>query len=165
MPIPVRSALALVAVVLAAGPPAGAGKEPVPPLSTLAFMAGCWRGPAGTGAVIEEYYTAPAQNLMLGVTRFLRGDEATGFEFTSIERNDTAIIVTPRPDGQAAVPFRVTRAGNDAVTWENPTHDFPRLIAYRLAGGDTLVARIEGPGPEGVRSQEWRMTRARCAGR
>ena len=114
--------------------------------------------------MIEEYYTAPSANVMLGVTRYLRGDRVTAFEFTSIVRNDSAIVVTPRPEGQRPAPFRVTRLAKDSAVWENPEHDFPRLIAYRRMPGDSLVARIEGPGPDGVRAQEWRMARARCAG-
>lgn len=133
-------------------------------LSTLGFMAGCWRGTMPGGAVIEEYYTAPSANVMLGVTRYLRGDRVTAFEFTSIVRNDSAIVVTPRPEGQRPAPFRVTRLAKDSAVWENPEHDFPRLIAYRRVPGDSLVARIEGPGPDGVRAQEWRMARARCDG-
>jgi hypothetical protein len=135
---------------------------PPRPLSSLGFMAGCWRGAAGEGSFIEEYYTEPSENVMLGVSRYLRGARVTGFEFTSIVREDSAIIVTPRPEGQKPVPFRVTRLGRDSVVWENPAHDFPRLIAYRRLPGDTLVARIEGPGREGTRSEEWRMTRVRC---
>ncbi len=159
----------IVLAVLVSGAIAGAlvarpQAPPAGPLSALAFMAGCWRGPAGKGAVIEEYYTAPAENVMLGVSRYLRGDRVTGFEFTSIVREDSAIVVTPRPEGQKPVPFRVTRLAKDSVVWENPAHDFPRLISYHLLPGDTLMARIEGPGRDGTRSEEWRMTRTRCAG-
>jgi hypothetical protein len=151
-------AAALSAAGLRARPPAAPA-----PLSALGFMSGCWRGPAGEGSAIEEYYTEPTDNVMLGVSRYLRGSRVTGFEFTSIVREDSAIVVTPRPEGQRPVPFRVTRIGRNSVVWENPSHDFPRLIAYRRLPGDTLIARIEGPGPNGARSEEWRMTRVRCA--
>jgi hypothetical protein len=48
--------------------------------------------------------------------------------------------------------------------WENPAHDFPTLIAYRKGPGDSLLARIEGPGRDGKQSIEWRMGRATCGG-
>ncbi len=135
-----------------------------PPFATLEFMSGCWRGPAGNGGTIEEYYTRPSANVMLGVTRYLRGDRVTGFEFTSFVREDSAIVVTPRPEGQQPAQFRMTRLAKQNAVWENPQHDFPQLISYRLLAGDTLVARIEGPGPKGTESEEWRMTRIRCDG-
>lgn len=150
-----------VATALAAGPPARA-QAPPSSLAALEFMAGCWSGPAAGGSTIEEYYTAPTANVMLGVTRYVRGDRVTGFEFTSIVREDSAIVVTPRPEGQRPVPFRVTRLAAESAVWENPAHDFPRRIAYRRLPGDTLVARIEGPGSGGTRSVEWRMLRIPC---
>jgi hypothetical protein len=162
MPFPGRLALAgVLSIVVVTGVPAGGGAER-DSLRSFGFMAGCWRGPTRGGGVIEEYYTAPSANVMLGVTRYLQGDRVVEFEFTSIVREDSAIIVTPRPEGQQPAQFRVTRIARDSAVWENPTHDFPRRIAYRRLPGDTLVARIEGPGKEGTRSMEWRMTRVGC---
>jgi hypothetical protein len=164
MPFPTRLALVVMASSLAVAGLVARADAPPGSLAALKFMAGCWKGPAGGGTTIEEYYTAPTANVMLGVTRYIRGDRVTAFEFTSIVQEDGAIVVTPRPEGQKPAAFRVTRLAGDSAVWENPQHDFPRLIAYRRLPGDTLVARIEGPGPEGSRSQEWRMTRARCDG-
>ena len=134
------------------------------PLDALAFMAGCWRGAAGGGRVIEEHYTPPSANLILGMTRYLREGTATGYEFTTIAWQDSGIVLTPRPEGQAPVPFRLSSLQTGRAVWENPRHDFPTRIVYRRAPGDTLVARIEGPGDAGTRSEEWRMGRARCEG-
>jgi len=161
MPFPTPVALVLAASLTAAGLVAGT-QAPPGQLSDFKFMAGCWRGAAGEGSVIEEYYTAPTANVMLGVTRYLRGDRVIGFEFTSIVREDSAIIVTPRPEGQKPVPFRVIRLAEGSAVWQNPNHDFPRLVSYRRLAGDSIIARIEGPGPGGTRSEEWRMGRMRC---
>jgi hypothetical protein len=150
--------LALLVGAVAATP----GAVPPPTLANLAFLAGCWRGPSGSGATIEEYYTAPADNLMLGLSRYTEGGRVTSYEFTTIAREGTEIVLTPRPSGQRPVPFRLTRLDSAGAVWENPAHDFPTLIAYRRDPGDTLVARIEGPGREGRRSVEWRMVRAGC---
>jgi hypothetical protein len=137
--------------------------EAPPTLTGLAFMAGCWRGESGDGVTIEEYYTAPTENLILGLTRYTRRGRVTSYEFSTIAREDTAIILTPRPAGQEPAPFRLTRFESQSAVWENPAHDYPTLIAYRRSG-DSLVARIEGPGREGKRSFEWRMGRASCGG-
>ena len=145
------------------GSPGAVPADPTPPgLAGLAFMAGCWRAPAGNGTTIEEYYTAPSDNLILGVSRYLKSGRVTSYEFTTIAREDSGVVLTPRPSGQAPVPFRLTRLDSTGATWENPAHDFPTLIAYRRGAGDSLVARIEGPGRDGRRSTEWRMARATC---
>lgn len=137
--------------------------EAPPSLAGLGFMAGCWRGESGDGATIEEYYTAPTDNLILGVTRYTKGGRVTSYEFSTITREDTAIVLTPRPLGQEPAPFHLTRLEAGSAVWENPAHDFPTLIAYRRSG-DSLVARIEGPGREGKRSFEWKLGRASCGG-
>lgn len=161
-----RAALAatlLLCLLAGASRPAAPARTP-PTLAELAFMAGCWRGPAGDGTTIEEYYTPPAENLLLGLTRYTKGDRVTSYEFSTIAREGTAIVLTPRPSGQKPVPFRLTRLDSIGAVWENPAHDFPTLIAYRRGAGDSLVARIEGPGRDGKRAIEWRMGRTVCGG-
>jgi Domain of unknown function (DUF6265) len=133
-----------------------------PTLADLAFMAGCWRGPSGDGVTIEEYYTAPTDNLILGVSRYTKGPRVTDYEFSTIAREGNEIVLTPRPSGQEPAPFRLTRLDSAGAVWENPSHDFPTLIAYRRGTGDSLIARIEGPGRDGKRSMEWRMGPASC---
>ena len=148
--------------VLIGGPGSRLSDRAPPTLAGLGFMAGCWRGPAGDGATIDEYYTAPADNLILGVSRYTRRGRVTSYEFTTIAQEDAEIVLTPRPSGQKPVPFRLTRHDSTSATWENPAHDFPTLIAYRRGAGDSLIARIEGPGPGGRRAMEWRMAPATC---
>lgn len=140
-------------------------RQAVPgPLEPLRFMAGCWRGATDEGGTIEEQYTTPSANLILGMTRYLREGRATGYEFSTIAWEDSTVVLTPHPKGQAPVPFRATALGPRGAVWENPEHDFPTRIAYRLVAVDTLSARIEGPGPSGRRGSEWRMARVRCEG-
>ena len=160
MRVALASTILLSVLTGAPGPTASDGTSPT--LADLAFMAGCWRGPSGSGTTIEEYYTAPSDNLVLGVSRYLKGGRVIDYEFTTIAREDTGIVLTPRPSGQAPVPFRLTRLDSTGATWENPAHDFPTLIEYRRGAGDSLAARIEGPGPDGRRRVEWRMGRATC---
>jgi hypothetical protein len=159
-----RAVLAAIVVLpLLTGAPALAPSSPAPPsLADLAFMAGCWRGPSGEGATIEEYYTAPSDNLILGLSRYTKGSRVASYEFTTIAREGGEIVLTPRPSGQEPAPFRLTRLDSTGAVWENPSHDFPTLIAYRRGSGDSLIARIEGPGRDGKRSIEWRMGRAAC---
>jgi hypothetical protein len=131
-------------------------------LESLRFMSGCWRGPAGGGAMLEEYYTVPSANLMLGVSRYVREGKVTDYEFTSIEQREDDLVLTPRPKGQSPASFRLRSLTDEAVVWANPEHDFPQVISYRRAAPDSLIARIEGPGPQGTRAIEWRMARAEC---
>lgn len=124
-------------------------------LDELAFMSGCWRSsPDSHGTLLEENYTPPSRNLMLGASRFLRGDSAVSFEFSTISRDAAGITLHPRPNGSGEAKFRLARLDGMDASFENPAHDFPQRIRYRR-DGDALIARIEDMGGRGM---EWRMS-------
>ena len=151
---------ALVAGPALPSPTAGPGR---PSLADLDFMAGCWRGASNGGTVIDEYYTPPSANLMLGVSRYSKAGRVTSYEFTTIAAvGDSDLVLTPRPAGQVPADFSLSRLEPGAVVWSNPRHDFPQVIGYRKLGPDSLAVRIEGPGPNGTRSSEWRMGMVPC---
>ena len=72
--------------------PLAAQEAPTTPsrLHELGFMTGCWRGLSGNGSTIEEQYTTTSDNLILGVTRYLRaGDVLTlGIEGLGSQRQE-----------------------------------------------------------------------------
>ena len=41
-------------------------------LDDLAFMSGCWEGPLSRGGTIEEFYSPPTENMIVGTTRYVR---------------------------------------------------------------------------------------------
>ena len=144
-------------------PRPSAAKRPAPvSLADLEFMTGCWRGDIGSGAALEEMYTAPASNLMLGVSRYLRGDRAVQFEFSRITADSAGIVLLPFPGGTASEhPFRLTSLQQNRATFEAPEHDFPRRITYVRHSDGSLSVRIDG-GSGDSRAQEWRMKALPC---
>jgi hypothetical protein len=144
-----------------AGPQAAARSS----LSDLGFMAGCWRGLTRSGTTIEEFYTTPSSNLIVGTTRYIRDGRTVDFEFTRIDQTDSGAVITPHPKGVRSVSFAPKTIEPNRAVWENPTHDFPQRILYTRAADDTLVARIEGRTSSGDRALEWRMVRATCEAR
>ena len=70
--IPLMAVLATGAVT---GVHSGPVPAPAPPLSAIAFMTGCWTGPSSNGATIEERYSEPSDNLMIGMSRYVRAGE------------------------------------------------------------------------------------------
>jgi hypothetical protein len=135
---------------------------PPPQLSAVSFMTGCWTGPTQNGAIIEEHYTEAADNLLIGMSRYVKAGRVIDFEFTTIERSDTSFTMTPRPKGEKSVSFPLKEIANGRAVWENLKHDFPQRVIYERKG-DTLLARIEGTTPRGDRHIDWTMHR--CASR
>ncbi len=131
-------------------------------LDDLAFMSGCWLGPAGEETAIEEFYSSPSDNLMVGTTRYLRNGKTVMFEFAQITVDSTGIVLLPYPRGRASADaFRLTTLEDGHAIFEAPEHDFPKRIIYRREGADVRIARIDG-GEGSAKVQEWRMERVAC---
>lgn len=156
----------LAAGVVALAPASSAAQTPAAAkLSDLSFMAGCWRGELGESGALEEIYTAPSANLMLGLSRFMRGGQAVQFEFSRITADSTGIMLLPFPEGRPSEhPFRLTAVESGRATFEAPEHDFPKRIRYTRGEDGSLTARIDA-GTEASQAQEWRMVPMPCPGR
>lgn len=136
------------------------------PLARVAFMAGCWEGTfrdqAGRG-VIEEHYTRPTTNTMLGTTRYIRDGRTVQFEFTLIEGDSTGVRLIPYPNGRRSThAFILTRSALDQAVFEAPEHDFPKRILYRQDGSLGLRARIDA-GTGETEAREWYLRKADCS--
>ena len=139
--------------------------ETRPRLDDLAFMSGCWEGKFqardGTGT-IEEFYTTPSANVMLGTTRYISHGKTVSFEFSLLLEDSVGVILRPYPNGKpSSDDFRLTQVGEARVTFESPAHDYPKRIHYWTEEDGTRVARIDGGAddPEGV---EWRLRHTHC---
>ena len=136
-----------------------------PMLRDLSFMTGCWEGAfqssQGEG-VIEEHYTTPSDNVILGTTRYLARDGTAQFEFALIQKDSTGIRLIPYPGGRRSEDaFRLTSVGDAAAVFEAPEHDFPKRIIYRRDEKGALVARVDG-GPNDPDGRGWTMSPAPC---
>lgn len=165
--LPLATLILATPLLVASASPGGwaspEGRSASAGLADFAFMAGCWEGTfqaeRGSG-IIEEHYTSPSENLMLGTTRYLLEGRTVMFEFAKLEAADGGIVLTPYPRGQPSEHgFKLTQVAEGDATFEAPEHDFPKRIRYRR-DGETLVARIDD-GAGGVES-EWRMEAAPC---
>lgn len=157
------SALALLVVLAAAC--AATAQDGRSNLEAVAFMSGCWEGTfqsrKGAG-VIEERYTDPSENVMLGTTRYMVDGRTTQFELTVIRLSDDGgVLLTPYPGGERSEhSFRMTETGSGRAVFEAPEHDFPKRIIYERAGDDGLRATIDDGG-EGSNAASWEMKHCR----
>lgn len=132
-------------------------------LEGLGFLAGCWSGPFGRDSgMIEEFYTSPSANLILGTTRYLREGTAVQYEFTRIESAESGVLMTPYPGGEPSKDaFRLTSLQDGVAVFEAPEHDYPKRIIYRANRDGTRTARIDG-GIADREGQEWELEPIEC---
>ena len=130
-------------------------------LDQLAWISGCWEG-RGPNRVYTEYWMKPEGGLMLGMSRTVSGGKATEFEFLQIRQQASDISYIAKPSGQTETAFKLIRNSDKEAVFENPSHDFPQRVIYRLQPDGSLVARIEGKTNAGERGIDFPMKRATC---
>jgi hypothetical protein len=130
----------------------------------VAWLAGCWaseRGEAGSG----EQWMAPAGGTMFGVGRTLRGGRTVEHEFMQIRAGaDGKLVFIALPSRQRETSFALATIGEREVAFENPQHDFPTRVSYRLQPDERLVARIEGQRDGKPRGIDFSFKRIACPG-
>lgn len=152
-----KGLLALVLIWVSSG--LEGARQANPTLDSLAWMAGAWAGNAG-GVEMEELWTTPKGNSMIGLHRDVAKGRTVGFEFMRIEQQADRIVYLAMPNGRLpATPFPLKEVSGTRVVFENPTHDFPQRVMYWKDGAD-LRARIEGTINGKAGSEEWRWSPA-----
>lgn len=132
-----------------ASPLAGAAARAT--MNDAAWLSGLWIGAMGASTT-EERWTPPAGGSMIALSRTLRNDVLTAFEFLCITERDGGLVYTAMPNGRTPpTDFRLTRLTPDSLTFENPAHDFPKMIRYARRPDGSLEATISGEG--GARPQ------------
>jgi len=121
------------------GSPARAG------LSQLAWLAGTWSG-ANAPLTFEERWTPAAGGAMLAVSRTLKGDRLVAFEYLRIVERDGTLVYIAQPNGRPPTEFTLTAISADSATFENPMHDFPKVIRYTRRADGSLEARVSDGG-------------------
>lgn len=110
-------------------------------LEQLAWLAGQWRGTSGP-MTVEERWTEAGGGVMLAVSRTLKGDRLAAFEFLRIVERDGGLVYIAQPNGRPPTEFTLTSITADVATFENPTHDFPKMIRYTRKADGSLEAVV-----------------------
>lgn len=117
-------------------------------LDSLAWIAGHWRQESGSN-ITEELWMPARGGMMLGLNRSVKGEKLAGFEYLRIQEDSNGVTYLASPRGTKPTPFQLTKSESGHAVFENPKHDFPTKIEYRMKD-NKLVASIAGenkPGP------------------
>lgn len=130
-----------------------------PTLASLDFIVGTWVADTEQGKVTERWARDGAA--LVGHSETVAEGRVAFHEELRIELRDGVAVYLASPMGRTPpIEFRRTDDGTqvDAVQFENPSHDFPKSIAYRRAG-DRLTATIAGDGKQ----LQWEYARSDAA--
>jgi hypothetical protein len=137
------------------GPPAVPAAPPMPKtqgtMAQVAWISGVWIGTMGSSMTgnqtIEERWTPSAGGSMLAVSRTLRDGLMSAFEFLCIVERDGGLVYTAMPNGRTPpTDFTLTKIDDSSATFENPAHDYPKMIRYTKRPDGSLEAVISAEG-------------------
>jgi hypothetical protein len=113
-------------------------------LSMFEWLTGTWQM-TGDGRVVEEHWSTPTVNAIIGMSRTVNGGRTTAFEFLRIEKRGTDVFYIPQPNGRPPVSFKLVSSADGRFVFENRSgEDRVSRIEYRRLAGDGLEARVEG---------------------
>jgi hypothetical protein len=113
-------------------------------LEALNWLAGSWINDDGSRH-IEEIWTAPAADLMLGMSRTLSGGRTASFEFMRISVRADGVFYIAQPRGKPPVEFPLQSWDGTQAIFINPGNgDHLKRIIYRRNSDGSFTARIEG---------------------
>ena len=137
-------------------------QSPKTSVSDLAWLSGCWESNRN-GREINEQWMKPAGQTMLGMGRTVSKGKTVEYEFVQIrEDGDGSIYYVAKPSGQSEASFKLIKYQNREATFENPEHDFPQRVIYRLEPDGSLFARVEGTSNGKARGFDYPMKRGQC---
>ncbi len=121
-------------------------------LKSLHWIEGTW-GKTDGEDVLDEVWSAPSGDSMMGVFRWTKGGKVWLFELLTITIDDGRLVFRFRHFGRDQVPwegkhdaltFYLKSIKEGEVVFENPERDEPRRFVFRRVDGDKLLVRVEG---------------------
>jgi len=114
-------------------------------IAQVGWIAGTWIGTTSSGATVEERWTPAATGSMMAISRTLRDNVMSAFEFLCIVERDGGLVYQAMPNGRSpATDFTLTTIDGDSAVFENPAHDFPKMIRYSRRADGSLEAVVSG---------------------
>jgi Domain of unknown function (DUF6265) len=152
----------IILLCLLLSPGLALGQDRTLTIDDLAWLKGCWSSNRD-GRTITEHWLKPAGGTMLGISRTVADGKTVEFEFMQIRQEaGGGLLFIAKPSGQPEATFKLIKGGAREVIFENPQHDFPQRVIYRLQSDGSLLGRIEGVSKGKEKAVDFQMSRARC---
>lgn len=116
-------------------------------MKTFKWLIGSWRMNTTKGLIAEEWKTINDRGYA-GKSWFINKDSSiTPFEKIQLLYRNKQYYYIATADGQnneLPVEFKITSFSISGFVAENPQHDFPKRITYKLVNKDSIHAWVDG---------------------
>jgi Domain of unknown function (DUF6265) len=111
----------------------------------LYSLEGTWKMNTKRGAICEEWKKMD-KNYLQNKGYMIKGKDTIISERVSLTNTKGGIFYTSTVEDQnnkQPIAFKMTKAEGNMFVFENPAHDFPKRIVYKLITADSLHAFID----------------------
>ena len=115
-------------------------------LADANWLLGTWEQKTAK-KTIYEIWKRNSDSSYSGKSYLLKEKDAIVLETVSLLQEKGTLYYIPTVTNQnnsMPVPFKLTFFSANQLVFENPTHDFPQKITYKLISADSLQAEISG---------------------
>jgi len=116
-------------------------------LQKAKWLLGEWEKADSLG-VLREIWTNQDDSTFVGQSYYIQNEKDTlHFEQIELMQNGEHLIYTATVRGEnndSPIPFQMTKDGDSLLVFENPKHDYPRKIEYKLLKNKTITATVSG---------------------
>jgi hypothetical protein len=144
-----RSGITLLVATLMSALPVRA--EMCDSLDSVRWLVGEW-STVGEGRQVQETWTVVSPDTFEGFGA-VRSPETAKISVTETLRlvamSGGVYFIAKVSENDLPVPFAMTSCGNNFAVFENPLHDSPKRITYRLDGHNRMTVSVESDGGRG----------------
>ena len=113
-------------------------------LARLDWMLGRWEMVEEDHTLTEEWQQIDSANF-LGAASKIVGSDTIPTEKLEIRATDSGVFyIADVPQNPEPVWFKLTEGSDTTAVFENPEHDLPNLISYRLESPGIIRVRVAG---------------------
>ncbi|MEC4049062.1 DUF6265 family protein [Flavobacterium sp. SUN046] len=111
------------------------------------WILGNWEKTDSLGT-LKEQWKLQNDSSFIGNSNYIQNEKDTlhfeAMELTEINENLIYEATVKGENNDESVPFKMTKSTDSVLVFENPKHDYPQKITYKLINANNIVATIAG---------------------
>ena len=112
-------------------------------LDTLQWLVGDWQSTGQEGIVLESWEKTSALTYEgVGITLSHAGEELSREGLRLLVMKDQIFYLAKVDHNALPIPFVLTHCLDDRLVFQNPQHDFPKMITYEREGDNQLTVTL-----------------------
>ncbi len=115
-------------------------------LNKASWLLGDWEQQTEDGTA-TEHWERQNDSTFIGSSYFLIEKDTVSAETMVLEQRGDTLTYNPtvrEQNDMQAIQFTLTSSSDSMLVFENPAHDFPQKITYKIITADSIFAEISG---------------------